>query len=293
MKHKILLMLLTNHKLDKLTRLVKSVEGFIPEDSIEIKPVIVVNTLNDDYYNEVKNAGFSPKINIVRTESNGKPGKGKNSCRDLFLNSDANFMSQVDGDDWLYPTWAKSMAQHIHHYPNIDALGLHPVDYVTTYKRGGYEFMVGPSDEFHAGVWGGSLFKRTDHGPGKGHWVDETHPPNFDRLILQSKLSAKIKMDEDIPNGEDHLYSIQLLKEHQDRNLRYFITMSSDFYVSDGTSNDSIQHIFPFGPHIQTMKNKMLEHVHPSRSSQEELPVIFNDLLISQFEKEAFIKKTF
>ena len=58
MKHKILLMLLTNHKLDKLTRLVKSVEGFIPDDSIEIKPLIVVNTLNDNYYNEVKNAPF-------------------------------------------------------------------------------------------------------------------------------------------------------------------------------------------------------------------------------------------
>ena len=121
MKYKILLMLLTNHKLDKLTRLVKAVENLIPEDSIEIKTVIVVNTLNDNYYDEVKNAGFS--FNVVRTESNGKPGKGKNTCRDLFLNSDADFMSQVDGDDWLYPTWAKSMAQHINHYPNMDALG--------------------------------------------------------------------------------------------------------------------------------------------------------------------------
>jgi len=291
MKHKILLMLLTNHKLDKLTRLVKSVKGFIPEDSIEIKPVIVVNTLNDDYYDEVKNAGFS--FDIVRTESNGKPGKGKNSCRDLFLNSDADFMAQVDGDDWLYPTWAKSMAQHIHHYPNMDALGLHPVDYVTTFRRGGHEFMVGPNNEFHAGVWGGSLFKRTNHGPGEGHWVNETAPANFDRLILQSKLSAAIKMDEDIPNGEDHLYNIGLLKQHQDRNIRYFITMSSDFEIIDSTSNDSIQHKFPFAHHVQNMKNKMLEHVHPSRSSQEELPVIFNELLISQFEKEAFIKKTF
>ena len=253
MKYKILLTLLTNHKLDKLTRLVKSVEGFIPDDSIEIKTVIVVNTLNDDYYNEVKNAGFS--FDIVRTESNGKPGKGKNSCRDLFLKSDADFMSQVDGDDWLYPTWTKSMAQHIHHYPNIDALGLLPVDYVTTYRRGGHEFMVGPNDEFHAGVWGGSLFKRLDHGPGEGHWVNEAHPMNFDRIILQSKLSAEIKMNEDIPNGEDHLYSIQLLKQHQDRKIRYFITMSSDFYISDSTLDDNIQHVFPFEPHIQTMKD--------------------------------------
>jgi hypothetical protein len=291
MKHKILLTLLTNHRLDKLKRLVKAVESIIPDESIEIKPVIVVNTLNDDYYKEVKKAGFS--FDVVRTDSNGKPGKGKNSCRNLFLDSDCDFMSQVDGDDWLYPTWAKSMAQHIHHYPNVDVVGLHPVDYVGKYKRGGHEFTVGPNDEFNAGVWGGSLFKRIDHGPGEGHWVKQAQPMNFDRLILQSKLSAKIMMDEDIPNGEDHLYSIQLLKEHQDRNLRYFITMSSDFYISDATSDDNIQNVFPFAPHVQTMKDKMLEYVRPNRSSQEELPVIFNDLLISHTEKEAFIKETF
>ena len=82
MKYKILLMLLTNHKLGKLKRLVKAVESITPDELIEIKPVIVVNTLNYDYYNEVKNAGFS--FDVIRTESNGKPGKGKNSWTPVY-----------------------------------------------------------------------------------------------------------------------------------------------------------------------------------------------------------------
>ena len=39
--------------------------------------------------------------------------------------------------------------------------------------------------------------------------------------------------------------------------------MSSDFYISDTTLDDSIQHVFPFAPHIQTMKDEMLKLVHP------------------------------
>ena len=57
-KYKILVCLLTHHRLDKLTRLVKSVEGLEECDNVVIEPVIVVNTLNDEYYTEVINANF-------------------------------------------------------------------------------------------------------------------------------------------------------------------------------------------------------------------------------------------
>ena len=74
-KYKILLCLLTHHRIDKLKRLVKSVEGLYPDPSIEIEPVIVVNTLNDEHWEAVLKEKFPFKV--VRTESNGKPGKGK------------------------------------------------------------------------------------------------------------------------------------------------------------------------------------------------------------------------
>lgn len=290
-KYKIFLCLLTHHRVDKLTRLVKSVKNLEPHPLLEVEPVIVVNTLNDNFYQEVLDADFGFKV--IRTESNGKPGKGKNSCRKLFLESDADFLSQIDGDDWLYPTFIRSMYQHIEHYPNLDAVGLHPLDIVDHIQRGGHMFPVGDQGQYWGCVWGVSLCARENHGAGVGHWVNEEHPSNYDRILLQSKLSAKEMMDEDIPNGEDHLYSIQLLKLHQERKIRYFITMSSDLYVSEGTMDDNIQREFPFAPHVQTMKDKMLTYVKPERSSQEELPVIFNELLMFQPEKQAFIEESF
>ena len=69
--------------------------------------------------------------------------------------------------------------------------------------------------------------------------------------------------------------------------------MSSDLYISDDTMDDNIQKQFPFEPHIQEMKDKMLTYVDPWRSSQEELPVIFNELLIGQKDKELYIKATY
>ena len=41
------------------------------------------------------------------------------------------------------------------------------------------------------------------------------------------------------------------------------------------------------------MKEKMLKYVNVNRSSQRELPIIYNDLLLSEKEKEEYIKKTF
>lgn len=288
---KLLITLLTHHNLPALKRLVKSAEDQYPESYLEVETVIVVNTLSDEYYQSVLDENFSFKV--IRTESNGKPGKGKNSCRDLFLEGDADFVAQIDGDDLLYPTFLKSIAQHVKHYPNLDVLGTIPVDLVSTDKPGGYNFRCGINDEYWGGVWGVSLIKRPDHGVGQGGWVDTVNPHSYDFILLQSKRSAVIRMDEDLPNGEDHLYSIQLLAEHQKRNLRYFITMSSDFQVIDQTMTNTIQHQFPFGNYAEEMKTKMLQHVNPWRSSQDELPMIFNELLISQEEKAVIIKKIF
>tara|TARA_R110001592_G_scaffold96442_1_gene276955 strand:+ start:723 stop:1655 length:933 start_codon:yes stop_codon:yes gene_type:complete len=288
---KILLCMLTHHNLPALKRMVKSVEQQHKEENLIIEPVIVVNTLTDQYYEDVLNEGFSFKV--IRTESNGKPGKGKNSCRDLFLKSNADYLTQVDGDDFLYPTFVKSIWEHIEWYPCIDVLGKHPLDAVANEKLGGHHFTVGKNDEYWGCVWGDSMFKRTDHGPGQANWVTEDHPSSFDRILLQSRKSAKIRMDEDIPNGEDHLYSMQLLALHQQRKLSYFVTMSSDLYVTVRTETDTIQFQFPFPPHVENMKTKMREHVQEWRSSQEELPMVFKPLLLDWEQKRDVIRKLY
>jgi glycosyltransferase involved in cell wall biosynthesis len=289
---KLLLTLLTHHNLPSLKRLVKSAENQYPDTYLEVETIIVVNTLSDEYYQSVLDENFSFKV--IRTDSNGKPGRGKNSCHNLFLNSDADFVSQIDGDDLLYPTFVQSLAQHIKHYPDLDVLGTIAIDVVENNKPyGGYNFQCGSNNEFWGGVWGVSLFKRPDHGVGQGRWVDEELPSSYDFILLQSKRSAIIKIDEDIPISSDHIYSIQLLAEHQKRNLRYFITMSSDFFVVDRTFTNTVQHQVRQKDYIDEMKTKMLQHVSKWRSSLDELPVIFNELLIDQKEKAEIIKKIF
>lgn len=287
---KLFLALLTNHKLDKLKRLVKSVQLQYHENTIHVEPIIVVNTLNDDYYEEVKEANFPFKV--VRTESNGKPGKGKNSCYELFHQSDCDFISIIDGDDFLYPTFLRSLANHINHYPDLDVLCRIPLDYVAKRESsGGYRFRVG---DYYASVWGTSVFPASDeYSPGKGEWVDTEFPIFKLRFIAQSKAGSIERMHEDLGNGEDHLYGIQLLKQHIDGKVRFYRSASSDFLVVDRTLDDNIQVRFPQQSEYPEMKKRMLTYVQVNRSSFDELPCIFKRLEMNQYEKEEYITKIF
>ena len=66
--------------------------------------IIVVNSLNNNYYNDVIEEFTNIDVEIILTESNGKPGKGHNSCINLFKNrKQYNYMILIDGDDFLYP----------------------------------------------------------------------------------------------------------------------------------------------------------------------------------------------
>lgn len=287
---KLFLALLTNHKLDKLKRLVKSVQLQYHENTIQVEPIIVVNTLNDDYYEEVKEANFPFKV--VRTESNGKPGRGKNSCYELFHQSDCDFISIIDGDDFLYPTFLRSLANHINHYPDLDVLCRIPLDCVLTYDPGcGHRFQVG---DYLGAVWGTSNFEASkSYQPSRGEWVDQDYPVFELRFIAQSKAGSVERMHEDIGNGEDHLYGIQLLKQHIEGKIRFYRSASSDFLVVDKTLEDNIQSRFPAETEYPEMKKRMLTYVHANRSSFDELPCIFKDLEMNQFEKEEYIVKIF
>jgi len=284
---KILLTLLTSNDLPRLKRLIGSVLGLNLVKEIELKTIIVLNTLNEEYAQEVFSASLP--FPIVRTESDGKPGKGKNSCLDLFLETDFDFISQIDGDDFLYPTYLESLYNHISHFPCIDVLGIIPIDYISKGEAAGHRFKIHNGSE--VGVWGCSVVSPSKAaGPGLSHVWTEKLPPSSDFIILQSKKSAIIKMHEDIPTGEDHLYTYQLLAEHQKGNLCYFQTMSSDFYVIDRNTESSIQDQYPQKEYVEQLRELSLKYVSKSRSSPRELPIMYKELLLTQYQKEDFIK---
>jgi len=70
---------------------------------------IIVNTLNEVFYQDViREFGYNKhdKLKkIIRTESNGFPGKGHNSVLDIFYkNYKYDYLIKLDGDDFLFPT---------------------------------------------------------------------------------------------------------------------------------------------------------------------------------------------
>jgi glycosyltransferase involved in cell wall biosynthesis len=101
---RVLVLVLTSGNLPLLRRAVSSVTTWqLPEPRIAARVRIVVNTLNDAYAAEV--AAAFPDHDVVRTESNGFPGKGHNSQLAEFRRSraDYDFAAFLDGDDAYYP----------------------------------------------------------------------------------------------------------------------------------------------------------------------------------------------
>jgi len=102
--NKILITILTSCDL-KLLDL--SIWSSINQDYENYDIYIIVNSKNSIYYNEVKHfcsEKYPGKIKkIIETESNGKPGKGHNSCIQEFNKTEYEYLVILDGDDFLYP----------------------------------------------------------------------------------------------------------------------------------------------------------------------------------------------
>jgi len=284
---KLMTTLLTSNDVPKLHRLIKSVESVIRIEPIEWEVVIVVNSIHEGYYEQVLE--LDQPFRVVNTESNGKPGRGKNACLDVFLESDADFVSQIDGDDFLYPSYLQSLYNHIKHYPNIDVLGVVPCDCICNFAlESGHYWWV--NDKYHASVWGTSMCPPSPNmGPQKSHLFIDERPVSVDFIMLQSRKSAQLKMNENIGNGEDHAYTYKLLGEHQQGNLQYFLSMSSDMYCIDRTTEGSAQKVHSYDDYLEPMRQEALRHVPEWRSSPYELPVIYKKLLMNQFQKENWL----
>ena len=68
------------------------------------KIILIINSINKDYYKEVINLFENIDVEIIQTKSNGKPGMGHNSCINLFKNrKQYDYLIHLDGDDFLYP----------------------------------------------------------------------------------------------------------------------------------------------------------------------------------------------
>lgn len=97
--------------------------------SLDYEIVIIVNSLNPEYFNDVKNEFNSIDVEIIQTESNGKPGKGHNSVINLFKKrKQYTHLLLLDGDDFLYPTALFQIEQCFKKKSNLDMLVIKSTD---------------------------------------------------------------------------------------------------------------------------------------------------------------------
>lgn len=283
---KLLTTLLTSNDIVKLKRICDSAQEVIPIQGIEWEVVVIVNSIHDGYFEEVE--ALNLPFKVINTESNGKPGKGKNACLDYFLSTDFDYVSQIDGDDILYPSYLQSLYNHWRHYPTLDVLGTVPCELLQSeHNPSGHTFQVG---DYHASLWGTSMCTPHEElGPRVGHLFTQERPSSVDFIILQSRKSAQIKMNEDIGNGEDHAYTYKLLGEHIKGNLQYYLSMSSDLFCIDRTTEGSAQKVHSYFDYLTPMREEALKYVPKHRSSPFELPVIYKDLVMNHKQKEIWL----
>lgn len=97
--------------------------------NIDYTIIIVVNSTNPNYYNQVLSEFENINVEIIQTKSNGKPGMGHNSLITLFKNRPIyDYMLMIDGDDFLYPYALNQLQKCFQQQSNLDMLVLKSTD---------------------------------------------------------------------------------------------------------------------------------------------------------------------
>lgn len=90
---------LTSNNISSLQKHTSPEYSNIPKERL----VVIINTVDANYIEEASEYCQGSGIEYYITESNGTPGKGKNSVLEKFLESDDDYCVQIDGDDYLTP----------------------------------------------------------------------------------------------------------------------------------------------------------------------------------------------
>lgn len=279
----VLLAILTHHDLPRLERAIQSALRQQRAD-LDVKVQVVVNTQDDVHATAAVTLCRQLDVPCIVTESNGFPGRGKNACIDAFLASGRDYLCQLDGDDWLYPTWARAVADHLRRAPALDAVGLLPVDCIG--RANGYSWML--SDGQPASVWTTStVYPWQTVGPGVDNlWTEYPICPAMVRLISR-QVAARWRFYEDLAVNEDYLMLLAYLAAHIAGDIEFWISMSSDWMVIDLLTPNSVTDMhFHDHDHFRRLARQVID---PARSSAVELPILYPPMLQSGKDKRKWI----
>lgn len=106
---KILVAILTSGKPEKLERCIQSVNS----NSSPHEQIVICNSNDENYISLASQICYDNNINFKTTLSNGTPGKGKNSVIKHFLQSNCDWLFQIDGDDFITENAIKILHEKI------------------------------------------------------------------------------------------------------------------------------------------------------------------------------------
>tara|TARA_Y100000591_G_scaffold158725_1_gene136495 strand:+ start:2211 stop:3443 length:1233 start_codon:yes stop_codon:yes gene_type:complete len=147
--------------------------------------VIVVNTLNTGYFEEVLNEFKDIEVEIIETESNGKPGKGHNSLFEIFKKKKQyDYLIPIDGDDFLYP-YAFHQLSKIIDSKNPDILVLQGNDILSWYNDSTNSTDIYLNNCFY-------LIKQDEYPDNK--WKFNKNSVNINPFIKNNKFITPIRL---------------------------------------------------------------------------------------------------
>lgn len=279
----VLLTILTHHDLLRLERAVRSVRHQRPAE-VDWDLLVVVNTRDVQHAYLTAEACEAWDVRYVITPSNGLPGRGKNACFETFLLSNHDYLCQLDGDDWLYPTWGLSVADHLRRATALDVVALVPIDCVG--DTAGYTWTL--PDGASGSVWSTSAaYPWQERGPGETDlWTAHPICPAMVRLVSR-RAAQRLRFHETLAVNEDYLLLLQCLAAHVAGELQVWISMTSDWMVIDRLTPGSVQDVHP--QDVELLRRLAQEAVPRHRSSVAELPILYPPLLLSAEEKQRWI----
>lgn len=294
---KLLLTVLAHHDPQRLFRAVQSAVNAEPSTLFEHEVHVVLNSLHEDWPRHMKRVLKRrwPEVVVHITKSNGLPGKGKNSCLRLAKrDTSCDYIVQLDGDDFFYPTVLRSIEWHLKRLPGLDCLSTIPVELIAAAPPKGYTFQV--QEGVWAGIWGNNsqwpLAEPAGRNPSP-MWRERLPICPARPLLFSRRIACEHAFSETLRVGEDHLLLCELLARYKREGICMANTMAIDMWCCDRTGTGSVQQQFSQLPEVLPLKKAAMAHLAYNESSISELPMLFPPTLMALKARETFIRRQY
>lgn len=237
---KLLLTLLTSSKLEYLLESYRCANEQ-KDVTIDYDILIIVNTLKDEYFEDVKKAFSNKNVEICRTKSNGFPGKGHNSVIDQFKKRDEyDYLLQIDGDDFLYPFAISHLEKVIfEHKPDLCFLGYHD-NIATTYGNNRLSFpILNKCYLFFNYLDMKDLWLKSKKSPFTNSLESVNTPGRIMILSKNAALTMNLKYSENLKWYDDLYPMLQVLQYIKLNKYKIYLLCTNDILIYNKLNEES------------------------------------------------------